>query len=454
MVAGSATRLEWMLRRITKVHAGEGLRALLLLSCVFLILTSYYLMKTAREALILTGGTFGLRGAELKSYSGGAMAVLLVALVPAYDALANRVRRIRLINVSYAIVIGCLVALYAVARSGVPIGLAFFVWLGIVNMFLIAQFWSYANDLYTEEQGNRLFALIGIGASLGAVVGPALASFVTTYTLLPFAAVLLIGCVAVFNVVEHIGDRDDPARQRANAPIDGKPAVTLIVRHRYLLLIAGLVLVSELVKTNGEFILSSAAISHAEHLVPATAHADLAGAARAAAITADRQDVIKAFYGQFFLWVNVVSLLVQAFVVSRIIEKFGVGRALFVMPVIAFGAYGAIAVLTSIALVGVAKATENAANYSIQNTVRQTLFLPTDRAMKYKAKAAIDTFVVRAADAVSALFVWLSVRELPNTIRGLAVLNIGLVALWIGVAWRLARRHRALSRVAAGAPAR
>src|SRR5690606_29713112 len=124
-----------------------------MLACVFLILTAYYAMKTAREGLILAGGTFGLGGDELKTYASGAMAVLLVAVVPAYGRLASRVPRIRLINVSYAIVMLCLIAFYILGRAGVPIALAFFIWIGLVNVFLIAQFWSYANDIYTEEQG-------------------------------------------------------------------------------------------------------------------------------------------------------------------------------------------------------------------------------------------------------------------------------------------------------------
>ena len=162
-IAERPSLLEWAFRPFSKVRPGEGLVAAMMLACVFLILTSYYLMKTAREGMILTGSVFGLRSEELKSYAGGGMAVLLIAILPAYDALASRARRIRLINVSYAIVIGCLGVFFVVARAGASIGLPFFVWIGIINMFLVAQFWSYANDLYTEEQGKRLFALIAIG---------------------------------------------------------------------------------------------------------------------------------------------------------------------------------------------------------------------------------------------------------------------------------------------------
>src|SRR5690349_13517177 len=100
------------LRPFATVRAGEGLIALLLFGCVFTVLCAYYVLKTAREGLILTSGMLGLSGDELKIYATGAMAVVLIGLVPLYGALASRVRRIRLINVSYAIVLGCLLVFF------------------------------------------------------------------------------------------------------------------------------------------------------------------------------------------------------------------------------------------------------------------------------------------------------------------------------------------------------
>jgi AAA family ATP:ADP antiporter len=418
------------LRPFGHVKDGEGPIVALLLACVFVILSSYYLMKTAREGLILSGDTFGLRGEELKSYAGGAMAVLLLAVVPGYDALASRVARLRLINVSYAIVIGCLIAFFAAARAGLTIGLPFFVWIGIVNMFLIAQFWSYANDLYSEEQGKRLFAIIATGGSLGAVLGPQLAKLGSTYALLPMAAALLVVCVALFNLIERVHRRDPQPHDHADEPISGEGGFALVLRDRYLLLIAALVLVAELVKTTGEYVLSATAAQHASHL----------------ATEAARREDIKAFYGDFFFWVNLTSFLIQALLVSRLIQKLGV-RALFVLPLVALGGYTAIAAVGGVALIRIAKIAENSTEYSVQNTVRQTLFLPTDRAVKYKAKAAIDTFVVRTADSLSGLLVWVGIHALGFGLRGFAFTNVGLTLVWIAIAIGIARRHTRLAGV-------
>ena len=147
---------------------------------------------------------------------------------------------------SYALVIGCLVVFFVLARAGAPIGLAFFIWIGIVNMFLIAQFWSYANDLYTEEQGKRLFAIIAIGGSLGAIVGPQLARSASTYALLVVAAaILLVGAWRCSTSIERVHVRAPRRRaRRRREPIGGAGGFALLLRDRYLLLIAALVLVA------------------------------------------------------------------------------------------------------------------------------------------------------------------------------------------------------------------
>src|SRR5688572_11475718 len=118
-----ATLLDRLMRPFTQVRPGEGKRAGLLTVTIFLLFVAYYVMKTAREGLILAGGTFGLRGELLKTYASGAMAVLLIGLVPAYGHLVDGLRRIRLINISYATVVVSLGTFYVLGRAGVPLGL-------------------------------------------------------------------------------------------------------------------------------------------------------------------------------------------------------------------------------------------------------------------------------------------------------------------------------------------
>ncbi len=422
------------LRLFAPVRSGEGVVALLMFLCVFAILCAYYVLKTAREGLILSGGMFGLGGDELKIYATGVMAMLLVMIVPAYGALASRVRRIKLINISYTIVLSCLLAFFVLARAGVPIGLVFFIWLGLVNMFLVAQFWSYANDLYTEEQGKRLFAIIAIGGAAGAIFGPKVAKLAQTYTLLVVAAGLLAFCLALFNLIERIQvTKSASAAKSASEQISGDGGFALVLRDKYLLLIAGMALVSNLVNSTGEYLLSNVVTERA---------------AQIATTAAERREWIKAFYADFFFWVNLVGFLVQAFLVSRLIARFGLRAAVFVLPLIALATYGSIASAAGIgalALVRVAKIAENATDYSVQNTVRQALFLPTERAVKYKAKAAIDTFFVRLGDTISAILIGIGIHQLDLDPKEIAVVNLGLVLVWIAIAVGIAKRYAGMT---------
>ncbi|HEY1558234.1 MAG TPA: Npt1/Npt2 family nucleotide transporter [Kofleriaceae bacterium] len=438
------TVLDRLLQPVSRVRPGEGLVAALLLACMFLILMSFYVMKTAREGMILARGSFGLRGQELKTYATAGMALILCVLVPAYATVATRVRRIKLVDCSYFVVLASLGVFFVLDTLGLSIGVPFFVWIGLVNVFLVAQFWSYANDLYNEEQGKRLFAIIALGGALGGVVGPPIASIVPASALLPIGAATLLPCIALFHVIERIQARTPSGQARARAPVDGRGAFDLVLRDRYLLLIAALVFIGSLVKTTGEYVLSDAAAHRAIELVPATAHAELVGAARTHAIIQDRSEAIDHIYASFFFWVNLVSFLIQALVVSRAIAKLGVRRALFVMPIVALGAYGLIAAIGGFALVRAAKVAENGTEYSLDNTVRQTLFLPTGRAAKYKAKAAIDTLAVRAGDSASALLIWIAIHQIGMRGRGLAFVNVALVAAWLAIAAGLVHRHRAL----------
>jgi AAA family ATP:ADP antiporter len=134
--------------------------------------------------------------------------------------------------------------------------------------------------------------------------------------------------------------------------------------------------------------------------------------------------------------------LIQALLVSRLIEKFGVRRMLFVMPIVVMSAYSAIAIVGGLAIIRAAKVADNTIDYSLWNTLRQTLFLPVPRVAKYKAKAAIDTFFVRAGDLVSALLVGVGLHQLGMHRSGFALVNVGLAALWIPICLLLVRIHR------------
>ncbi len=469
---GRRSPLERALGLFAEVHAGEGANAVLMFANIFLILTAYYVLKVVREGLMIGGvELFGLGGDEVKAYLPAVMTLLLLVVVPLYGALASAVSRIRLLNTTTLFVMGTLVLFWlwgSASGVGTAIGLSFFIYLGIVNVFLIAQFWSFANDIYSETQGKRLFAIIAVGQSLGAVLGPQLAAYGADhiFVLLVVSAGIFGLCLLLYNVVNR---REASDAASAGAPETGEPlhkggGFQLVFQTRYLLLIAAMILVTNVVNTTGEYILSNAAKTYADEQVPALdaeqqrqadaeaqarvrrgEAADLEQARTAArdeALRGARSAVIGKFYGNFFFWVNLVGVLTQMFLVSRIFKYLGVRAALFVLPVIAFGGYAAIALIGGLTVLRVAKTAENSTDYSLQNTVKQALFLPTSREAKYKAKAAIDTFFVRFGDTASAGIVFFGLHALQIGAREFAWFNVGLVLVWILLNVGIAREHK------------
>jgi AAA family ATP:ADP antiporter len=443
--------LDRVLNLFADVRGGEGVTAVLLMLNIFLLLAAYYLLKTIREPLILTVKG----GAEMKSYSAAAIAGLLILLVPLYSALASRVSRVRLINGVTAFFIVCLVVFFILSRSGVPIGIPFFIWVGIFNMMIIAQLWAFANDVYTVDQGKRLFAIVGTGASLGAIAGSFFTGkLVSQYGPYPFliaAAVLLGVCMLLTNLINlrEKGSKDGEGQTEGDrAEAEGAPAAggdgkvrgrsgfALVFANRYLLLIAVLMLLSNLVNTTGEYILGKTVVASV------TAHAG------AAAGGIDEKKIIGEFYGNYFTWVNIISAILQAFVVSRILKYLGVRAGLMVLPLVALVGYLSMAFIPIIAFIRNAKIAENSLDYSVQNTTRNALYLPTSREAKYKAKQANDTFFVRLGDLASAGLVFAGTTWLSFGPRQFALTAVALVLLWLFVAFVLGKRFQDLAHTA------
>jgi AAA family ATP:ADP antiporter len=212
-------------------------------------------------------------------------------------------------------------------------------------------------------------------------------------------------------------------------------AFQLVFRSRYLLLIALLMLFLNWVNTTGEYILSRTIEGVAASAVAAGTTGGLS-----------EGEFIGKFYSSFFSVVNLAGLLLQLFLVSRIIKYAGVRVAVMVLPVIAFGGYAILAFFPILSAVRWAKTAENSTDYSLQNTVRNVLFLPTTREEKYKAKQAIDSFFVRAGDVLSALLVFVGTTYLAMAAKHFAVVNLVLVGVWLIIAFLIGREYLRLAR--------
>jgi ATP:ADP antiporter, AAA family len=425
--------LDRTLSLFTEVHAGEGATAALMLVNIFLLLICYSIIKIVREPLILLGG-----GAEVRSYAAAGQAVVLMAFVPFYSWFASRVDRVKLlVGVTLFFVINIELFALAVAARVPYVGVAFFIWVGIFNISLIAQFWSFANDIYTKQAGDRLFPTIMIGMTGGAPIGSLVAGRLfglgfTPQVILQISALLLLGTLGLYLAINARETRRTAGPQ---APLAASGGFELVFRSPYLQLVALLIILLNVVNTTGEYLVARLLTSHAEALA-------------ALDPSFDAQAYIGAFFGGYQLWVNVSALVLQAFVASRLVKYTGLRGALLALPLIALGGYATIAAGVTFAVVRWIKTAENATDYSIMNTARQLLWLPTSREEKYKAKQAIDTFFVRGGDVLSAAVVYIGARRMG--VAGFAAVNVALTLVWITVALLILRRHRALARLASG----
>lgn len=426
--------VERLLSLFTRLRPGEGRSALLFALHGFLLLFSYQIVKALREAFMLTKFS-----AEVRAYAVAIIALLLMLIVPAYGWVRRRLDGARLLRAITVFFAANMLAFAAAAALGAPIAFAFFVWVSIFGVMVVAQMWAYAADTFNLKSGQRLFPVIMVGANVGALAG-AKSAQLAVEALTPIG-LMLVATAALAATLYLAGPerRAAPEGSRALAAEHGRATphwfggISLVLRDHYLRLIACLVVLLNWVNSTGEFILAD--------LVQRDA------AARAAADPSlDAGSLIASFYGDFQFWVTVVSLAIQLFLVSRIYRTVGVRGALLVHPAIVAAGYallafspvlvGFVPVFTLIRLI---KIGENSIDYSLMNTTRHALFLPLDRDAKYDGKTAIDTFFWRFGDLVQAGAVYVGLNVLHWQAPQFAMLNLALALVWIGLAAAIGR---------------
>lgn len=447
-----------LLKVFADVKPGEVGTALLLTLNVFLLLMCYYFIKPVREALILA--TYN---AQIRSYLAAVIAIFFIFVVKGFSRLASKVPRhllITWVTLFFISNLGIFALLFIGGLSWKILAIAFFVWVGIFNLIVVAQFWSFANDIYTEEEGKRLFPMIAVGMALGAILG----TQITNYVIKPFGLHFHVGlmlmtagvlgvCILLTIIIHKREIRRletktaaiDPraleeARVKAQ-PLKKGGGFRLVFKSRYLLFYALMLFCLNYVNFMGETIW---AIRLKDIAVKAVAMGTTGGMTQA-------QFTLQATTRYQFLY-NLIALLIQLFLVSRIFKWLGMSGAVLILPLIALGGYSLIGMgASSLLFIKWVKGFENGVDYSLMNTTKGALFLVTTREEKYKGKAAADTFFYRSGDALAALTV------LVGTAAGLAIeryarINVLVTLVWIFLGFLVIREYRKLKQkqVAAG----
>ena len=383
----------------------------------FCILTALMMLRPARDALGMERGIDSIRWL----FIGTAVVTLLVN--PVFGWLVSQFKRLHFISATYGFFALSLVGfwgllVFAPGAVGARSGQVFYVWFSVFNLFVTMVFWALLADRFSSEQGKRLFALIAVGGTLGAIFGPWLASQLAeplgTPALLLFAAgFLLIGTTLAWVLVRLVGDRDDTSAQIVEARdqeqrIGGSAWAGLraVFASRYLMGIAGYVLTMTVVATF---------IYFTRLQMVAAAESDL--------------DARTGLLANIDMWTQVAVLLLQLTLTGHIIRRFGLAFALALLPIANALGFIGLAIFGSFAALILLEALNKAVQRGMTRPAREALFTVISREDKYKAKAFIDTFVYRSGDVVGAQVEGLLGR-LGMALGGLVTVVVPLALAW------------------------
>jgi len=436
VAAASPPLVYRLLQRLVAIRPDEAHAVFWCWLYIFAVLSSYYIMRPIREQMGVAGGVN-----NLKWLFAGTLAGMIVLNLP-FSYLVKTLPRSRFIPLTYRF-FAANILLFAVALAladpaqTIWIGRIFFIWISVYNLFVISVFWQLNVDLFTPEQGKRLFGFIAAGATIGAMAGSAitasLARFVSPTFLLVGAALLLevavfsVGRLARLSPALHRHPAADPQEKAAERPLGGSviAGISNVLRSPYLLVVSAFLLLFAITST---FLYVQQAAIVRDNF-------------------ADRATQTE-FFGTIDFAVNTLTLVVSLFLTGRIIKYIGIPATLAILPVLTMVGFGALALAPTLAVFAVLQVTRRAGDYAITRPAREVLFTVLPREDRYKSKGFIDTVVYRLGDQVG---VW-AVSELNLLGSSVAALAaIALAAVWLVSGLWLGYRQRTLE--AAPAPA-
>ncbi|MCA9715849.1 MAG: hypothetical protein KC468_14320, partial [Myxococcales bacterium] len=436
-------RPRW-LRRLFAVERDELPAVLWGAATSLVILCSFYMLRPVRDEMGIEGGVD-----QLKWLFGVTFTVNL-ALVPLYSALVARLPRRRFVALVYhgfALAFAGFAALFATVDGAALPWLArvFFVWVSVMPTFVTSVFWELAADIFRREQGERLFGMIMIGGSVGAVLGPlltaSLAAVIGPAGLCVLSALLLelaiLGILGLLSAARRASDRETRPSATTSSPtssttssespsttsadetgvIGGSPfaGFTLVIRDRRLLGIAGYM---ALMALTGTFLYFEQAAIVKASLPDRAARTEL--------------------FAYVDLTYNALALLAQLLVFRRVVTRLGLGIGLAVLPLLCalgFMTLGAAPILLTVVVFHVL---QRATRFAMSKPAREVLFTTVSREAKYKAKSFIDTVVYRGSDFLSGL-AFDGLKLLGLGLSGLALVMVPASLVWAALALRLGR---------------
>ena len=418
-----------LLQRVVAVRPEEVRAVLWCWLYIFAVLSSYYIMRPIRDQMGIAGGVN-----NLPWLFAGTLGSMILLNLP-FSYLVKKLPRSRFVPLTYRF-FAANILLFAAALwlagpgQTVWVGRIFFIWISVYNLFVVSVFWQLNVDLFSPEQGKRLFGFVAAGATMGAIVGAAitasLARYVSPTPLLIGAALLLevavfaVGRLARLSPALHRHPQADPREKAAERPVGGSiiAGISHVLGSPYLLNVGGFLLLYAITSTFLYF-QQAAIVSHS---------------------FADRGAQTQ-FFATIDLSVNMLTLAVQLFLTGRIILLLGVSLSLAILPALTMIGFGTLALAPTLGVIAVFQVLRRAGDYAIARPTREVLFTVLPREDRYKSKGFIDTVVYRLGDQVGA---WSVVLLGGFGSRSAALVAIGFAALWLVNGLWLGRRQRVL----------
>jgi ATP:ADP antiporter, AAA family len=417
-------RLGWALPATPRERAA----ALWSFAYFFTLLAGYYVLRPLRDQMGIAGGVKNLPWLFTATF------VTLIAAQPAYGALVAKLPRARFISLVYHFFVANIVLFWLFLTLGIaPVIVArvFFVWVSVFSLFAVAVFWSFMADLFTAEQGKRLFGFIGAGGTAGGLLGPIITLGLSVplgaVNLLIVAAVLLE--LAVFCV--HRLERAAVRQAGVLAGVHAEPglvggsafaALPELLRSPYLLGVGAWVSLLSFCATIVYF--------EQANIIAAAVH--------------DRDTQTRIFAG-IDLAVNLLSLATQLLLTGHVLKRFGTGVAAGALPGVYVIGFAALFAAPTLAVVVVLQVVQRWMNFALANPARQVFFTVLGREEKYKAKNLIDVVIYRGSDA---LYGWVfdSLQALGFKLGAIALCMIPIAAGWLILSEALGRSQERQAR--------
>lgn len=419
-----------LLQQFTNVRRNELASTLTAGLFFFLVLTALMLLRPAREALGMQRGIESIRWLFIGTV------VVTLAVNPVFGLLVSRFRRMAFVTATYLFFAVGLIGFYALLvfapdHVGQHSGQVFYVWFSVFNLFATMLFWAVMSDRFTHEQSKRLFGIIAVGGTLGAIFGPWLASVLAkplgTPMLLPIAAgFLLLALGAAWSLMRMHADepRSTEAaanREDANSNVIGGSAwegFQAVFRSPFLLGICAYVLILAVMST---FIYFTRL--------------------QMVAVLGTNLDMRTAKFAQIDMITQIATLVLQALVTGHLMKRLGIGLTLALLPLTTLLGFIGLVLIGSLTALIAFEAAFKAVQRGVMRPARETLFTTVSRSDRYKAKAFVDTFVYRTGDVIGAQTEgWLG--KLGMGLAALAAFAIPLAIVWTALGWWLGASHR------------